>query len=150
MKKLNVLLAFAFFALLSTSALAQDEITDEDLRRYALLDEVVDAMKSEISDLTKEIVAKQEGIDGKRFNELNKGQGEPASEFEQKFMDLVNKKKDERIADIKTVNSILATKMISGGAKKYKAVKAALKLDEAVKESYAKIQAVMAASEDGA
>ncbi len=150
MKKLNVLLAFAFFALLSTSALAQDEITDEDLRRYALLDEVVDAMKSEISDLTKEIVAKQEGIDGKRFNELNKGQGEPASEFEQKFMDLVNKKKDERIADIKTVNSILATKMISGGAKKYKAVKAALKSDEAVKERYAKIQAVMAASEDGA
>ena len=157
MKKLNVLLAFAFFAFLPISAIAQDEITNEDLRRYALLNEVIDAMKSEISVLTNKMIKNQEGFDGKRYKELQSFKGDEAkldelgaNDFEKKFMMLVYKKQEERKTALKEVNSIMATKMINGGAKKFKAIKEALKSDEAVKERYAKIQMNFSAAEGDA
>ena len=64
-------LKFILAALLMVSTMgftqAQDEeITDENLRRYAMMMEVVEVMKAEISDLTNDMIKNQEGIDGKR------------------------------------------------------------------------------------
>ena len=148
MKKINVLLALFFVVLLGNVAQAQDEISDEDLRRYALMMEVIDAMKSEISVLTNNMIKNQEGMTGQRYLELAKAKGNEAkldemgaSDFEKKFMTLITGKQDERKEAIKQVNQILATKMLPDGGKAYKAIKDALKSDEALKARYEKIEA---------
>ncbi|MCG8383923.1 MAG: hypothetical protein MJA30_00145 [Cytophagales bacterium] len=148
MKKINVLLALFFVVLLGNVAQAQDEISDEDLRRYALMMEVIDAMKSEISVLTNNMIKNQEGMTGQRYLELAKAKGNEAkldemgaSDFEKKFMTLITEKQDERKEAIKQVNQILATKMLPDGGKAYKAIKDALKSDEALKARYEKIEA---------
>lgn len=148
MKKINVLLAMLLMVLLGNVAKAQDEISDEELRRYALMMEVIDAMKSEISVLTNSMIKNQEGMTGKRYLELSKAKGDEAkldgmgaTEFEKKFMALITEKQDERKEAIKQVNQILATKMLADGGKSYKAIKEALKSDDEVKARYEKIEA---------
>lgn len=155
MKKINVLLALICLMTISIAGMAQDEITDEDLRRYALMNEVIDVMKAEISVLTNDLIKNQEGIDGKRYVELSAAKGQEAKldelgaqEFEKKFMVLVYEKQEERKEAIKEVNQILATKMLRDGGKTYKAIKEALTTDEAVKSRYEKIKAALA-QDDG-
>ncbi len=151
MRKMKFLLALIVFAAASTFAQAQEEeISDENLRRYALLMETVDAMKAEISTTLNGMIKKQEGMTGKRFSELNKGEGEPATEFEQKFMDTINEMKSERIDAIKQVNQILATKMLPNGGKTFKAIKVALASDEEVKGRYEAILAKIKEPIEGA
>ncbi len=157
MKKINVLLAFAFVMTLSVSAKAQDEITNEDLRKYALMNEVIDVMKAEISVLTNDLIKNQEGFDGKRYKELAVAKGNEAKldelgaqEFEKKFMMLLYEKQEERKSAIKQVNQILATKMLPNGGKKYKAIKQALGSDTDVKARYEKIKAALAATDGDA
>lgn len=127
-----------------------EEISDENLRRYAIMMETVDAMKSEISAVTNSMIKNQEGMTGKRYLELSKGQGESATEFEQKFMETVTSMQDERKDAIKSVVQTLATKMLPDGGKAYKAIKTALASDEAVKSRYEAILANIKLSEEGA
>ena len=144
MSKMKCLFAALLTGLVMNVANAQtEEITDESLRRYALMMEVIDAMKAEISELTKEMIANQEGIDGTRYNELSKAKGDEAklaemgaNDLEKQFMVLVYEKQEERKDAIKDVLQILATKMMSEGGKTYKSVKTALQSDEEVKERY--------------
>lgn len=133
MKKLFTLL---FVSILAFGTASAQEITDEQLYKYALLNEVIDQMKSEISSVVNDMIKNQDGIDGKRYTELAKSGGEGANDFEKQFMDLVEKEKNERIDAIKEVNQILATKMLGDGGKVYKQIKAALGSDEAVKTRY--------------
>ncbi|MEQ8244398.1 hypothetical protein [Fulvivirga sp.] len=127
-----------------------EEITDENLRRYALLMESVDAMKAEISVALNDMIKNQEGMTGKRFSELSKGEGEAATEFETKFMATIEEMKEDRIDAIKQVNQLLATKMLPDGGKTYKAIKAAIDSDEAVKARYEVILAKIQLVEEGA
>ncbi len=127
-----------------------EEITDENLRRYALLMESVDAMKAEISALTNEMIKNQEGMSGTRYLELSKGEGEAATEFEKKFMENITAMQDDRKEAIGSVVQILATKMLPDGGKAYKAVKAALSSDDAVKARYEVILAKVQLTEEGA
>lgn len=148
-------LKFILAALLMVSTLGftqaqEEEITDENLRRYAMMMEVVDVMKSEISDLTNEMIKNQEGIDGKRYLELSKGEGEAASDFEQQFMANITKMQDERKEAIQDVVQILATKMLPDGGKAYKAVKSAISSDADVKARYEAILAQIQMEEEGA
>lgn len=153
MRKLNVLFA-ALFMLLSTQLVnAQDDadyLTDENLRRYAILSETIDVMKSEIKVVMLSMVEQQEGIDVKRYMEIKKGEGEAASEFEQKFMDSIEQMSNDRIEDIKTVNQILATKMLPDGGKAFKAIKAAIDTDAEVKARYEAILAKIKAEDTDA
>lgn len=133
MRKLFTLLFVSFLALGTVSA---QEITDEQLYKYALLNEVIDQMKAEVSTAVNDLIKNQEGIDGKRYTELAKSGGEGANDFEKQFLELVEKEKDERIDAIKEVNQILATKMLGDGGKVYKQIKEALQSDESVKSRY--------------
>ncbi|MCX2744086.1 hypothetical protein OO013_09430 [Mangrovivirga sp. M17] len=138
---LSVGMLMLFF---SFGAVAQDdEVTTEDLYQYALLNVTVDQMKAEISDVINDMIKNQEGIDGKRYKELAGAYGDDAKlaeigakDFEIKFIEVIEKEKSDRIDAIKTVNQILATKMMGDRGKKYKAVKAAVKSDDAVKAEY--------------
>ncbi len=143
MKKLVAL--FFTVCVLFTGVRADDgsEITDEDLWKYALLNEVVDQMKKDISTAINDMIANQEGIDGKRYVELSKAKGDEgklaeleATDFEKQFLQLVDDEKAKRIDAIKTVNQELATKMVGDKGKTYKAIKSALSSDEEVKARY--------------
>ncbi len=141
-----------FFAMLMVVSIVKadgaDEITDEQLWKYALLNEVIDQMKADISTEINGMIANQEGIDGKRYVELSKAGGDEAklaelgaTDFEKQFLDLVEKEKEDRIEAIKTVNQELATKMVGDKGKTYKAIKAALASDSELKARYDEIAA---------
>ena len=122
---------------------AQDEITDIDLRKYAILSQAVDFMKKDISVELNNMIKAQEGMTGQRYNELAATKGDEAKlaeigakDYEKQFLGLANKLKADRIASIKTVNSELATKMVGDKGKLYKKIKADLKADEALKARY--------------
>lgn len=142
--------ALLMSVVVNVSNAQSEEITDENLRRYALLMESVDAMKAEISVALNDMIKNQEGMTGKRFSELSKGEGEAATEFETKFMATIEEMKEERIDAIKQVNQLLATKMLPDGGKTYKAIKAAIDSDEAVKARYEVILAKIQLVEEGA
>ncbi len=125
-KILATCIAACAVLMLSSSAKAQ-EVTDEHLWKYALMTEVIDQMKADLSKSVNDLIKKQEGMTGQRYKELAGGAA-PDNDFEQKFMDNVNKLKKSRTDAIKSVNSDLATKML-GGATVYKAVKAAAEGD---------------------
>jgi len=144
----------AFILITGFNSYSQD-ITDEQLYKYALLNTVVDEMKAEISSVVNDMIKNQEGIDGNRYVELSKAKGDEAklaelnaNDFEKKFLDLVEKEKNERIEDLKTVNSILATKMLGDGGKVYKSIKSALKSDEELSARYDQIKADLEFSEE--
>ena len=124
-------------------AMAQEEITDNDLRKYAILSQSINLMKKDISIELNKMIKAQEGMTGKRYKELAATKGDEAKlaaidakDFENQFMDIVNKLMDERKASIKQVNSDLATKMVGNKGKTYKKIKAELKEDEALSTRY--------------
>ena len=140
----KVLIAGLLFCMMAGKTMAQDEpeITDEDLYKYALMMQVVDYMKKDISAVVNQMIKDQEGMTGQRYLELMKAKksGDMASvdakEFEIKFIDVVEGIKDERKDAIKTVVSELATKMVGERGKTYKAIKAMLAEDEDLKARY--------------
>jgi len=118
-------LIIGFLAVLFSVASQAQEVTDEHVWKYALMTEVIDQMKADLSATVNDLIVKQEGMTGQRYKELAGG-AEPANDFESKFMETVNDVKESRLEAIKSVNSDLATKML-GGAAVYKAVREAVK-----------------------
>jgi hypothetical protein len=143
----GMLMMSMFFA--ASVANAQDEeITDEQLKKYAMLEQVIEYMKKDISDEVNKLIKAQEGMTGARYVELAKTRGDEAKlaeleakDYEIKFIELVDNLKDERTESIKTVNQELATKMLGDNGKVYKRIKAALKDDADLKARYEQIQA---------
>ena len=157
MRKIKFIIGALLIGITANVALAQEEISDENLRRYALMMEVVDGMKKEISVITNDMIRNQEGIDGKRYKELSKAKGDEAklvelgaNDLEKQFMLLVYKKQEERIEAIGEVVSILANKLFTGGGKVYKSIKSQLESDEALKSKYDGIVAKIKLEGDGA
>ncbi|MDW3194626.1 MAG: hypothetical protein R8G66_19770 [Cytophagales bacterium] len=124
----------------ANSALAQDDITDADLKDYAIILMAQKSITDKISPMVNDLIAKQDGMTGKRFQELRKGEGEPAQEWETSFLNVVNGQIKKKQDAAKSVVSTLAKGSL--GAKKYSAIKKALKADSAMK---AKVDAMVAA-----
>jgi len=130
--------------LASHVSFAQDEeITDEQLRRYALLQDVINVMKKEISVELNNMIKEQEGMTGQRYKELLATKGDEAKmseikaqDYEKKFYQITEDMKNERIEAIKTVNQELATKMLGERGKVYKKIEDALENDPDVKARY--------------
>lgn len=123
--------------------MAQDEITDSDLRKYAIMSQSIEFMKKDISIELNKMIKAQEGMTGKRYKELAATKGDEAKlaaidakDYEKQFIVLVNKMKDERTASIKKVNSDLATKMVGNKGKTYKKIKSELKTDDTLSARY--------------
>lgn len=150
MKIFNALWVFAILGFFMTKpAMAQEnEITDEDLRKYALMSEVIDLMKKDISIELNAMIKSQEGMTGARYKELAATKGDEAKlaaigakDFEIQFIALVDDLKDTRTEAIKSVNQELATKMVGDKGRTYKAIKAALEEDPDIKSRYDQIAA---------
>ena len=144
MRGVKMLIMLMVIGMMATNVTyAQDEITDVDLRKYAILNQAVDFMKKDISVELNKMIKAQEGMTGQRYKELAATKGDEAKltevgakDYEKQFLDLANKMKEERIVSIKTVNSELATKMVGDKGKLYKKLKTDLKEDEALKARY--------------
>jgi hypothetical protein len=145
MGKLKVLFLALMMSILGGNiVMAQDDaITDEDLRKYALLSEVIDFMKKDISVELNKMIKAQEGMTGQRYKELASAKGDDAKmnemgakDYEKQFMNLVNNMMDERKEALVSVNSELATKMVGDKGKVYKKIKADLKTDADLKTRY--------------
>lgn len=129
-----------FFLTLTTvvSTQAQDAFNDEDLKTYAIIELAKTSITSTISPMVNSLIEKQEGMDGKRFKQLEDAQGDQAKlkaieakDWELQFLELVNKQVDKKKKAAGNVVKLLAGNAL--GAKKYKAIKAAIQSDPAVK-----------------
>lgn len=141
----KVIGAVLLLAFVSTNLKAQD-ITDADLKDYAIILLAQKSITDKISPMVNEQIAAQEGIDGKRYAELNKaakGKIEnlpaDATDFEKQFYDIVQKRVDKKMKGASTVVNTLASNGL--GAKKYKAIRTAIKSDSDMK---AKVEGYMA------
>ena len=144
MKGIKMLIFTIMISVLAGNlAIAQDEITDNDLHKYALMSQSIQFMKKDISIELNKMIKAQDGMTGQRYKELAATKGDEAKlatieakDFEKQFIELVNELKEERIASIKQVNTELATKMVGNKGKTYKKIKADLKTDEELKARY--------------
>lgn len=140
----KLFLVLFVFTLGSNVAFAQDEeVTDEELMRYAVTMDSVEKMKQNIIDMMTAAVEGNENITGARFNELSsiiedsvKLVAANATEDEINFIVLVKEKKDSMTADINTTFKSLAIDYIGDGGRVYKRVKSAIAKDPEVKARY--------------
>ena len=146
MKRVIVGMMMVALFTVSTSVNAQ-EITDDQLKKYALLEQVIDFMKKDISVEVNKLIKAQEGMTGARYVELAKTKGDEAKlaelgakDYEISFLKLVDDLKAERTESIKMVNQELATKMLGENGKVYKRIKAQLKEDADLKAKYEEIK----------
>jgi hypothetical protein len=134
MRKLtNGILALGFVFVGFVSASAQD-VTDEDLKNYAIIELAKNSITDGISPMVNEMIEKQEGMTGQRFQELQKGAGDPAQEWETKFLQVVNKQIDKKKKAATDVVKLLAANAM--GAAKYKATKAAISSNADMKSKF--------------
>jgi len=142
MGKAILLLAFCFLAFAPFAQAQEVEITDEDLKNYAIIEMAVEMITSSVSPTVNELIKKQEGMTGARFNELRKmGTTEEkmkaggAQDWEIKFMttiyELMQKRKE---AASEVINLLVNNSML--GAAKYQAIKEGLSSDANLKARY--------------
>ena len=86
----GVLLAVGF-----TNANAQDEVTDADIKNYAIIELAKRSITTGISPMVNDMIEKQEGMTGQRFQELQKST-DGAEEWEVQFLGVVNKQIDKK------------------------------------------------------
>lgn len=135
MKKLasGVLALGLLLAVGITSANAQD-VTDEDIKNYAIIDLAKNSIVSGISPMVNDLIQKQEGMTGQRFQQLQKGEGDAAEDWETQFIAVVDKQIDKKKKAATEVVKLLASNAM--GAATYKATKAAIKSDPAMKAKF--------------
>lgn len=110
------------------------DVTEEDLKNFAIIELAKNSIVSGISPMVNGMIEKQEGMTGQRFQELKKGEGEAAEEWETQFMAVVNKQIDKKKKAAKDVVNLLAKNAM--GTTAYKATKAAIKADPALKAKF--------------
>ena len=149
MKVLKVaVVGLAVMLFSGVSVMAQDEISDQDLYNYALMDLSKEAIVAQISPMVNDLIAQQEGMTGQRFQELQKAKGDFASvsaqEWEIKFYNLVDGKISKKKQAAGDVVKVMASQLV--GASTYKAIKSGLKADAALKGRYDAIKSAMKSS----
>ena len=79
MRGVKMLIMLMVISMMATNVTyAQDEITDVDLRKYAILNQAVDFMKKDISVELNKMIKAQEGMTGQRYKELAATKGDEA------------------------------------------------------------------------
>ncbi|MEM8965984.1 MAG: hypothetical protein AAGE93_06175 [Bacteroidota bacterium] len=145
MKKL-LLASFFLSALFVKPVFAQDEVTNDELYKYAVVQETLSLFQSELSAQVTEYVEAQDPEIKNRYNELAGGEA-PANDAEKTFIDAVNNMKSERTSEFTDAYKTLIKRVL--GAKSYSKVKKAVANDSDVKQRFSGIvQAMHAAKEE--
>jgi len=153
----TLLKSAVFFFMLScvsfTSAFAQEEeaVTDEELKKYAVLMDSVEAMKNNVKGALESMVENKEDMTKSRYNDLTKAGDDEAkleeleaTEDELAFIALVSTTKDSLEQALTQEFRTMAMEYVTG--KVYKKVKTALKSDKEVKARYDAIYEEVAAA----
>lgn len=126
------------------NAFAQEEVTNEELYKYAIVMEAKELFSDELSAQITEYVEQQDPAIKNRYNELASGET-PANDAEKKFIDQVNSMKTERSGEFTEAYKTLIKRVL--GADTYKKVQTALK-DAQVRQRYSAIvQEIQSAKE---
>ncbi|WP_020527516.1 hypothetical protein [Flexithrix dorotheae] len=133
----------------SLNLFAQEEepITEEDLKKYAVTMDSIDAMKDNIKTVMGDMIKSNENITTKRYNEVTKAINDEeklkeieATEEEIAFVNSIITTRDEMTAEIKSTLSTMVKEYI-GSVKLYNRIKKELKSDEELKSQYDEILA---------
>jgi hypothetical protein len=123
------------------SAFAQDQVTDEELKKYAVTMDSINDMKESLLEEIGTMVKENDKITNSRYNELSKIMGDEAKLAEAKatpeeieFMKQVADKKNEGTTEISQTFQAMAKEYI--GAASYNKVKKALTTDTSLKSKY--------------
>ncbi len=139
--KLKALLLGALLVV-SGNVLAQTEdFTDEDLRKYAIVMDSVDAMKENLQAIVTDLVQNNDVMSVARYNDLYKIMGDStklaaakATEAEVAFLEKVKARQQEEVDKITSTYQTMARDFV--GAKQFNAIHRSLKEDEEVKAKY--------------
>lgn len=145
MKKNILLFVFALFAVTSlhaqSDAATQEQVTDEELEKYAVTMDSINDMKESLLEEITEMVKGNDAITNARYNELSKIIDDEAALTEAKatpeeiaFIKEVAAKKEEGTTKIQETFQTMAKDYV--GASSYNKVKKALASDEQVKKRY--------------
>ena len=135
MRKLttSILVAGVLFVVGFSNASAQDEVTDADIKNYAIIELAKNSITSGISPMVNDMIEKQEGMTGQRFQELQKST-DGAEDWEKQFLGVVNKQINKKKKAATDVVKLLAANAMGGA--KYKATKAAISSNADMKAKY--------------
>ncbi|MGB3586434.1 MAG: hypothetical protein WBA23_07845 [Tunicatimonas sp.] len=145
MKKL-VLASFFLCALFVKPVFAQDEVTNDDLYKYAVVQETLSLFQSTLSDQVKEYVEAQDPTIKSRYNDLASGE-EPANDAEKTFIDAVNKMSSERKAEFTDAYRALIKRLLGSD---YNTIKKAVANDSDIKQRFNSIVQAMHSAKDEA
>lgn len=111
------------------------EITETDLKAYASIQLAKDVISQSVKPTLLDMIEKQEGMTAKRFMELQKGQGDPAQEWETKFLGLIKEMTEKRSEAVKEVLNLIVNNSTLTSAK-YAKIKESLESDPDLKARY--------------
>nr|WKN36867.1 hypothetical protein K4G66_31365 [Tunicatimonas sp. TK19036] len=134
-------------ALFAKPVFAQDEVTNDELYKYAVVQETLDLFQSELSAQITEYVESQPSEIKNRYNALAGGET-PGNDAEKQFIDQVNSMKGERTSEFTDAYKTLIKRVL--GAQSYAKVKKAVANDSDVKQRYSTIVTAMQAAKDEA
>lgn len=158
MQKLKSLLWVTLILFVFTNqAIAQDEeITDEELKRYAVTMDSVDAMKKSVNVTVNAMIKENEALSGKRYLAISKVidneeklKSLEATDEEIAGVKVIVAKTDELKAAINKTFQTMAKEYIGDGGRTYKKIKAAIKSDADVKARYQEILAEVKSKDEG-
>ncbi len=125
---INGVLALGLLISVGQATVKAQDVTDEDLKHYAIIELAKSMITDGISPMVNDLIEKQEGMTGQRFKELQENQNNldavKAEEWEKKFLEVVNKQIEKKKKAATDVVKLLASRGM--GAAKYKATKAAI------------------------
>lgn len=144
--KLTKLCLALFLMLGFQGVFAQDEVTEEELKKYAVVMDSIDNMKEELIDSISTMVKNNEKVTAARYNELSKiiNDETKLAEAEAKPEEIeaikgILKYKEEQTAKIQETFKSLATEYV--GAAVYNKVKKALAENAETKAKYQELLA---------
>ena len=121
------------FAISISFVYAQDEVSDQQLYKFAIVEETKQLFADELSAQITEYVEKQDPAIKNRYNALAGGET-PANDAEKQFIGMVDKMKVERTEEYSDAYKSLVKRLL--GAKDYKEVKTAVVSDARVRARF--------------
>ena len=143
----RTLVAVALFSLVSFGQAVAQEVTNQDLYKYAVVMETQDMFKNELSAQVTDYINKQDPAIKNRYNALAGGE-EPANDAEKQFIGQVKSMQSERTGEFSDAFKTMIKRVL--GAQTYSAVKKGIANDTAVKERYNTIVQAMRSAADTA
>lgn len=143
----RTLIAVAFFSFVYVGQTVAQDITNQDLYKYAVVMETQDMFKDELSTQVTDYINKQDPEIKNRYNALAGGEA-PANDAEKQFMSQVKSMQSERTSEFSDAFKTMIKRVL--GAKTYSAVKKGIANDAEVKERYNTIVQAMRSAADTA